>query len=429
MSLPVIQLEGVGKSYQIRHQTDAAFTYERLGDHLLKWIQRPFSSRNSPSSETFWALKDVSLKLHAGEVLGVVGSNGAGKSTLLKLISRITRPTTGRMTLDGRVASLLEVGTGFHPELTGRENIFLNGALLGMTRMEIRSRFDEIVAFAGVETFLDTPVKRYSSGMYVRLAFAVAAHLDPDILIVDEVLAVGDAAFRKRCLERMGEIASTSGRTILFVSHNMAAIRSLCTRAILLDHGTVTAEGPPDDVIARYHARALEGNTGHIFQHDAGDVRQGIALLEVRILQTGPETSPVIESGTPFLIRFTLALQSAQTGVRVGFKVEAPDGTVVFGRQAPDNGGEPTPSGTLEIDCRVEGIALNSGEYFVTVGIELPPHRGALFLFHRCLHFSVETVETPHSGFQRPPGIVLPSLTWSAFRPAAPPRRHAQPKM
>jgi lipopolysaccharide transport system ATP-binding protein len=207
--------------------------------------------------EEFWALKDVNFTVMKGEVVGIIGRNGAGKSTLLKVLSRITNPTKGRVTLRGRVASLLEVGTGFHPELTGRENIFLNGAILGMSRAEIRKKFDEIVAFAEVERFLDTPVKRYSSGMYVRLAFAVAAHLEPEILIVDEVLAVGDAEFQKKCLGKMDEVARQEGRTILFVSHNMAAIAELTSRAVLFDGGSITSDGPTSTVVSRHLSKTI----------------------------------------------------------------------------------------------------------------------------------------------------------------------------
>lgn len=232
---PIISVEGLGKSYTIRHEGQTR--YKSLREELFKLPKR-LLSRSGQSQEEFWALKDVNFDIMPGERVGIIGRNGAGKSTLLKLLSRITEPTTGRITLRGRVASLLEVGTGFHPELTGRENIFLNGAILGMSRAEVRRKFDEIVDFAGVEKFLDTPVKRYSSGMYVRLAFAVAAHLEPEILIVDEVLAVGDAEFQKKCLGKM-EDAGREGRTVLFVSHNIAAIMSLCTRAIYLHSGTI----------------------------------------------------------------------------------------------------------------------------------------------------------------------------------------------
>ncbi len=245
----MITVEGLGKRYRIRHQ-QAAKGYTALRDVIAQRIKAPFA-RADRTGEDFWALKDVSFEVQRGEVIGIIGRNGAGKSTLLKVLSRITEPTEGRVTLHGRVASLLEVGTGFHPELSGRENIFLNAAILGMTRAETVRKFDEIVAFAEVERFLDTPVKRYSSGMYVRLAFAVAAHLEPEILIVDEVLAVGDAEFQKKCLGKMHDV-SRGGRTVLFVSHNMAAIKSLTTRCVVLRGGRITDVGSPDAAIASY---------------------------------------------------------------------------------------------------------------------------------------------------------------------------------
>src|SRR5580693_4552428 len=234
----IIEVEGIGKRYRIGKNVPYRTFRESLVNaaggsmRLVREAMRRRSARAVDEQNQVWALRDVSFKVNPGEVLGVIGRNGAGKSTLLKILSRITEPTEGRITLRGRVASLLEVGTGFHPELTGRENIFLNGAILGMARTEITRKFDEIVAFAEVDKFLDTPVKRYSSGMYVRLAFAVAAHLNPEILIVDEVLAVGDAEFQKKCLGKMKDVSDKEGRTVLFVSHNMTAVRSLCTRGI-----------------------------------------------------------------------------------------------------------------------------------------------------------------------------------------------------
>ena len=246
---PIISVEGLGKSYTIRHEGQTR--YKSLREEIFKLPKR-FLQRSSQSHEEFWALKDVSFDVMPGDRLGIIGRNGAGKSTLLKLLSRITEPTTGRITLHGRVASLLEVGTGFHPELTGRENIFLNGAVLGMGRSEVLSKFDEIVDFAGVEKFLDTPVKRYSSGMYVRLAFAVAAHLEPEILIVDEVLAVGDLDFQKKCLGKMEDVCREQGRTVLFVSHNMAMIEALCDRGFFLQRGELVLDAPAGLTIARY---------------------------------------------------------------------------------------------------------------------------------------------------------------------------------
>lgn len=256
MSEPAIKVENLSKRYVIGHQGDSRDALRHRIDAALRnpfrWL-RQSRERRQASREEFWALNDVSFEVQRGDVVGIIGRNGAGKSTLLKILSRITEPTRGRIELDGRVASLLEVGTGFHQELTGRENIFLNGAILGMTRAEIKRKFDEIVAFSEIEKFLDTSVKRYSSGMYVRLAFAVAAHLEPEILVVDEVLAVGDAAFQKKCLGKMGEVAH-GGRTVLFVSHNMAAVQALCRKALYLKSGRVMAMGDVQPLLKQYMA-------------------------------------------------------------------------------------------------------------------------------------------------------------------------------
>ncbi|MDI1335081.1 MAG: ABC transporter ATP-binding protein [Lacunisphaera sp.] len=259
MSTPVISVRGLGKRYYLSHQQRSDTLRDSL-THRARglWRRVTGSAATAPEGEEFWALRDVSFDVHQGDVIGIIGRNGAGKSTLLKILSRITEPTTGRATIRGRVASLLEVGTGFHPELSGRENIFLNGAILGMSRAEITRKFDEIVAFAEVERFLDTQVKHYSSGMYVRLAFSVAAHLEPEILIVDEVLAVGDAQFQKKCLGKMSEVTRESGRTILFVSHNLEALRAICQTGVLLESGRIKATGPIQDVITQYHSPLSE---------------------------------------------------------------------------------------------------------------------------------------------------------------------------
>ena len=259
MNHPIIEVKNIGKKYNITHEQGR---YIALRDVLMNVIKAPFKILKTKvkrvtgfeKKEEYWALKDVSFEVHKGEVVGIIGRNGAGKSTLLKILSQITPPTTGEIKVHGKVGSLLEVGTGFHPELTGRENIFLNGAILGMGRKEIAQKFDQIVEFAGIEKFLDTPVKYYSSGMYVRLAFSVAAHMEPDILIVDEVLAVGDAEFQKKCLGKMDEITKKQGRTILFVSHNMAAIRELCTKTIHIEAGRVKNQGDTAQVIDEYLA-------------------------------------------------------------------------------------------------------------------------------------------------------------------------------
>src|SRR5271156_1494177 len=273
MSDTIIAVEQLGKCYRIDHQVERA-RYKTLRETLTRkasglfegWCSRNGSSGAArPAREEFWALKGISFDVRRGEVVGLIGRNGAGKSTLLKVLSRITEPTEGRVRIRGRVARLLEAGTGFHPELTGRENVFLNGAILGMSRVEIQRKFDEIVAFAGVEKFLDTPVKRYSSGMYVRLAFAVAAHLEPEILVVDEVLSVGDAEFQKKCLGKMQDV-SGHGRTVLFVSHNMATVQALCNRAIVLQNGAVVIDSTVELAINRYAELALSRERGNDVQ-------------------------------------------------------------------------------------------------------------------------------------------------------------------
>lgn len=274
MTQPIIEVKNLSKEYIISHNVQPYYT---LRDSLMQLAKKPFeifSKKNiSNTKEKFLALDDVSFSVMPGEVIGIIGRNGAGKSTLLKILSQITPPSKGSIHLRGRVASLLEVGTGFHPELTGRENIFLNGAILGMTQKEIKNKFDEIVEFAGIEKFLDTPVKRYSSGMYVRLAFAVAAHLEPEILVVDEVLAVGDAEFQKKCLGKMGEVAK-AGRTVLFVSHNMAAIQGLCQQVILLEDGIIKMIGETGEVIRKYVTMAES-------ELDMCPIKSGIAKLSM----------------------------------------------------------------------------------------------------------------------------------------------------
>jgi lipopolysaccharide transport system ATP-binding protein len=307
MSDAILSVERLGKRYQLNHR-HADAPYITLRDTIAAAVSAPFKRGNGArrtSVDEFWALRDVSFEVARGEVVGIVGRNGAGKSTLLKILSRITEPTAGRVTLRGRVASLLEVGTGFHPELTGRENIFLNGAILGMTRQEIHRNFDSIVSFAEVERFLDTPVKRYSSGMYVRLAFAVAAHLEPDILVIDEVLAVGDAEFQKKSLGKMHDV-SRGGRTVLFVSHNMAAVQALCSRTIWLDGGQVAAEGATATVIGQY----LQGGRA-VEQLGARPRRLGESI-DVRGIRITPNP---VASGGAVEVEVTLG---ATTPVKLG---------------------------------------------------------------------------------------------------------------
>ena len=295
MSDNVIRIDRLGKKYRLG-QGNGARGYRRFGDALLsvasapsRWLRGRIRNAPPPAPE-FWALQDVSLEVDRGDVVGIIGRNGAGKSTLLKILSRITEPTTGRVEVEGRLASLLEVGTGFHPELTGRENVFLNGAILGMTQAEVRRKFDEIVAFAEVEPFIDTPVKRYSSGMYVRLAFAVAAHLEPEILVVDDVLAVGDLQFQKKCIGKMSEISASRGRTVLFVSHNLGTIGALCNKAVLLRGGRVASIGPTARVVADYVA-GFRADATHAIVFEPDRTRHAF-LRAARVEAIGPADRP-----------------------------------------------------------------------------------------------------------------------------------------
>lgn len=327
MAQPIISAEKIGKRYRLQHQ--AKQPYSTLRDTLTARAKRLFGgssaadASHADSEEEFWALRDVNFDIQRGDVVGIIGRNGAGKSTLLKVLSRIVEPTTGRITLRGRVASLLEVGTGFHPELTGRENIFLNGAILGMSKSEIRVKFDEIVAFAEVEKFLDTPVKHYSSGMYVRLAFGVAAHLEPEVLIVDEVLAVGDAEFQKKCLGKMRDVAS-GGRTILFVSHNITAMSKLCTRGILFKHGRIIDDDSIEVVAQQYidSTHSTQGGDSFSLRHQHPDLR----LVSVAVDREGMGYGDSLSVSTEWE-----ATRSLQVGIECAIRDESGAGVCYYG--------------------------------------------------------------------------------------------------
>jgi lipopolysaccharide transport system ATP-binding protein len=373
---PAIQVENVGKRYLLTHGRTGYRTFrEALVDLAMAPIRRLRTGSSDSQVEDFWALKDVSVEIQPGEVVGLVGRNGAGKSTLLKILSHITRPTTGRVTLNGRVGSLLEVGTGFHPELSGRENIYLNGAILGMSRREITSKFDEIVAFAEIEQFLDTPVKRYSSGMYVRLAFAVAAHLEPEILLVDEVLAVGDAAFQRKCMGKMGQVAR-QGRTIIFVSHNMAAITRLCQRALWFDHGQLRESGDAESVVANYLAFGAE-EAGEVNYHDNGQKAPGsefVKLEAIRVRSHDGTISPSLDIRKGFTVEVQYRVLKRAANLRVGVRLLAHEGTVLISSTDMDEGPDEMirEPGIYLSRCNVPGELLNFGQYYVSVGCDFP---------------------------------------------------------
>lgn len=307
---PAIEIKNLGKVYNISHEQQASAGNVTFRDTLMGMVRKPVEliTGHQLEKEKFWALKDVSFDINPGEVVGIIGRNGSGKSTLLKVLSRITDPTTGEIIMRGKVASLLEVGTGFHPELTGRENVFFNGAILGMSQKEIRSKFKEIVEFSEVEQFLDTPVKFYSSGMYVRLAFAVAAHLDPDILIIDEVLAVGDAAFQEKCLGKMKDVAS-QGRTVLFVSHSMPSIKSLCNKAVWMDKGQVREQGDLETVTDHYATSTLGGNIDLAKRKRETAVTGEATIVGIKVTSEG-QTNNLVNSKKP--LTFTLDINSTK---------------------------------------------------------------------------------------------------------------------
>jgi lipopolysaccharide transport system ATP-binding protein len=379
-----------------------------------------FTIHPSPSADTFWALKDVSFEVQQGEVIGIIGRNGAGKTTLLKILSRVTEPTEGEVRISGRVASLLEVGTGFHPELTGRENIYLNGAILGMSRAEIKSKFDEIVAFAEIEKFLDTPVKRYSSGMYVRLAFAVAAHLEPEILVVDEVLAVGDAQFQKKCLGKMEDVAR-GGRTVLFVSHNMGAITSLCNKSILLDAGQIVSQGKTSDIVLMYYSHGIASPASFDYSSSSKMTGDNHALLlagSVVDIQDKPASEIDIREPIKIIMKYKI-LESSKNNCIPNYHIFSSDGTYVF-VSSPQMSDTSEP-GIYETECIIPENFLNEGTYFVGLALtSLESGVKVHFYEKSALSFNVkdpiENVPT-RRGYVGPiPGVVRPMLEWTIRR-------------
>lgn len=428
----VIEIKNLGKKYTIIHQHQGHYKYTALRDvltdgakNIFKRTVNSFSKKNSnnpnPKKEEFWALKNISLDIKQGERVGIIGRNGAGKSTLLKILSRITEPTEGFARIKGRVSSLLEVGTGFHPELTGRENIFLNGAVLGMKKSEIEKKYDEIVTFAGVEKFLDTPVKRFSSGMKVRLAFAIAAHLEPEILLVDEVLAVGDAEFQKKCLGKMDEVSKEYGRTVLFVSHSMPMIFSLCNRCILLNDGKIQATGNPGEVIAayQYSGQNTPGFIDYTNESKKPGDNLGI-LLSGWIEDKYGERSLNILINQPFRIcmRYRV-LKDVSKMPYPNFHLFDSQGQYVFVVSPSDiNDNGPFKKGEYLAECEVPANFLNDGLFSVGLALTFV-HSGSHVSFYEkhALTFNItdpiEGVPTRDSGYRgRIPGVVRPKLKW-----------------
>jgi lipopolysaccharide transport system ATP-binding protein len=410
----VIRARGLGKKYSIGHQVKPD-RYITLRDALVNGSRamlrkagdvlhgRPVIAGDE--IEEFWALKDVNFEITRGEVAGVIGRNGAGKSTLLKILSQITEPSEGSVELEGRVASLLEVGTGFHLELTGRENIFLNGAILGMTRGEIRRKFDEIVAFSGVEKFLDTPVKHYSSGMYVRLAFGVAAHLEPEILVVDEVLAVGDIEFQQRCLGKMQEVANTEGRTVLLVSHNMTAISGICTRGLLLDGGRLTSFPNVQDAVSAYLADPHSGSGASAWSGKAGDAAVRVVSAAVRLQgRSGARSHESIP------IELVLDVKEPVFGLVVAWELWSMKGQLLGYSGSEDALPPPagkTDPGRYRFTLQIPPNTLAAGSYFVELDVGIYNVRRIVRSKEISLTFAVENVEGV--------GRRYPSDAWSSI--------------
>jgi lipopolysaccharide transport system ATP-binding protein len=408
-----ISIKGLSKAYTIAH---GALKLPSFREVCMDRLRHPW---RTSQRETFWALKDVSFDVKKGEVVGIIGRNGAGKSTLLKILSRITEPTIGEVDLYGRVGSLLEVGTGFHPELTGRENIYLNGAILGMSRAEIRKHFDAIVDFAEIERFIDTPVKRYSSGMYVRLAFGVAAHLEPEILIVDEVLAVGDAAFQKKCLGKMSEVAQ-GGRTVLFVSHNMQAVGNLCSRAVLIDQGRVIRSGAPRDIVNDYLSSiiaSVSSNRDQVWEdRSTAPGNERIRLRRIRLVTDASGPSAAIHLDTSIDIEVEYWNLVPGTKVILNLSIYSIDGTDVLEDWTADDakGRDPFPKGLFKTTCRIPANLLNEGTYRVRLVFFEFESTSHLYDLREALVFTVSDIkERPVSWHGRFIGFVHPKLGWS----------------
>jgi lipopolysaccharide transport system ATP-binding protein len=414
---PIIRVEGLSKQFRLGSRESAYLT---LRESLVEAVRSPFTRlrglNGSRNRETIWALQNLNFEVAPGEALGIIGRNGAGKSTLLKVLSRITQPTTGRVELFGRVASLLEIGTGFHPELTGRENIYLNGAVLGMKRAELNLKFDQIVEFSELERFIDTPVKRYSSGMYMRLAFAVASHLEPEILIVDEVLAVGDAQFQKRCLGKMSNVA-TQGRTVLFVSHNMSAVQRLCQRAIWLDQGKLIREGAASPVIKEYlasgNASQLEEFWPDVESAPGNDIAR---LHRVRVRPANTCSAEVLTVKTPVLVEIEYWHLLPGRGLQLALHLYTEQDIIAFttGNGAQVVGTDDyTAAGLFRATCYVPGDLLNTGRHrFVVVMVQ----DGQSVIYRHESAVSFEILDQHAGGtsvYSREPGVLQPLLRWT----------------
>ena len=419
MSKTVIKVEGISKQYRlgtvstgtIHHDLNRWWCKLRGKEDPYLTVIETNDRTKKGSSDYIWALKDVNFEVKQGEVLGIIGRNGAGKSTLLKILSRTTAPTSGKIKVRGRVASLLEVGTGFHPELTGRENVYLNGAILGMTRAEINKKFDEIVDFAGVERYIDTPVKRYSSGMYVRLAFAVAAHLEPDILIVDEVLAVGDAEFQKKALGKMKDVSFTYGRTVLLVSHNMLAIKNLCSKVLYFQNGKINEFGDPEKILNNYNSN-IQGNSNSKFWHHDDLPGNDIAsLLSIEIINPVRKYVNYIEDEIQIQCNILIKKDNSSVNISLAF-FDTNDFYIV---SAPCLERGPYNTGVLQTTCKIPANFFNQGRFYVTVILVGPDFKIIAQLDKVILLEYIEEGSNRKGYYGYWGGAVRPNFSWQNF--------------
>ncbi|MCU0338882.1 MAG: ABC transporter ATP-binding protein [Spirosomaceae bacterium] len=407
--MAVIVAQNISKKYIIDHQK-AARRGRNFRDTFSEKFKHFFGKgqEDEVEQEEFWALRNVDFTVNQGDVVGIVGHNGAGKSTLLKVLSKITEPTEGRVSIKGRVASLLEVGTGFHPELTGRENIFLNGSILGMRRQEIKEAFDSIVDFAGIEKFLDTPVKRYSSGMYVRLGFAISAHLSPEILIIDEVLAVGDADFQKKCLGKMRDV-SQSGRTILFVSHNMAAVQSLCNRAFYFEHGLLKMEGDTTHVVNNYLSHVAKTQLERYWE--TPEEGPGSDEVRFRLVKVAPEYQPgkqYIDVRTPLKVQIEFWNMEERANLNLSLHLYAFTGECIFNVGTTS---QPFDKGLVSATLDIPGNFLNDGSYMISVMV-VKDTSSVLYQFSDAVSFEVEDHREGVTWYGKWPGYVRPQFNF-----------------
>ncbi|MGA2584721.1 MAG: ABC transporter ATP-binding protein [Tepidisphaeraceae bacterium] len=419
MSEIAIKIEGLGKRYRIGQRKK----YKTFRESIVSAATSPFRRLTGNPGEngeaSFWALREVGFEVRQGDVVGIIGRNGAGKSTLLKILSRITEPTEGRVEISGRVGSLLEVGTGFHPELTGRENIYLNGAILGMKKTEIDRKFDEIVAFAETEKFLDTPAKHYSSGMYTRLAFAVAAHLEPEILVVDEVLAVGDVQFQQKCLGKMNEVAK-EGRTVLFVSHNMGAVVSLCTRGILMQSGRLIADGPTDEVLSQYLSHVYDEVT-EIVDDTPPSEGQRLKIRRVRVVDSAGRATQESNLTAELWVEVNFDVQRSGAGYTLALRLFESQHGCVFTTSSFDYDPESRLRQTWEpgrytARFRLPTEMLRGGEYWLTIAAAIPMVE-TLHNVERELHFRLlDTTSPVIKSSESRWGAVLPILDWNTTK-------------